>query len=78
MWAARFSGLALPSSFFTFFHVSFACRKARRMVFREASRPKVWETHRRSFFRVQPWPGRPYSAGRVRSTTAAIRSTSFG
>ena len=71
-WAARFSGLALPSSFFTFFHVSFARRKTRRMLLRPASRPKVWNTHCLSFFSVQPWPGRPCSAGRLVSTTSAI------
>ena len=64
-WAARFSGLALPSSFLTFFHVSFARRKTRRMLLRPASRPKVWNTHCLSFFSVQPWPGRPCSAGRL-------------
>ena len=78
MWAARFCGLALPSSFLTFFHVNFACRKMRRMLFREATRPKVWTTHCLSFFSVQPWPGKPCSAGRVFSTTSTIRSTSFG
>jgi hypothetical protein len=34
----------------TFFHVSPACRSTRRMPFREASRPRAWETHRRTFF----------------------------
>ena len=36
-WAARFSGLALPSSFLTFFHVSLARRKTRRMLLRPAT-----------------------------------------
>jgi len=40
-WAARFSGLALPSSFLTFFHVSLARREMRRMLPRPASRPNA-------------------------------------
>src|SRR5262249_45902529 len=71
-WAARFSGFALLSRFFTFFHVSFARRRTRRMLLRPACRPNVWNTHCLSFFSVQPGPGRPCSEGELVSTTSAI------
>ena len=68
MWAARFSGLALPNSFLTFFHVRPASRKTRRSPLREIMRPKARQTHSLSFFTVQLCPGKPWLLGSVFST----------
>ena len=59
MCSARFGALALPRSFLTLFQLSPAASRARRIELRPAVRPKVLSAHCRSFFSVQPWPGKP-------------------
>ena len=61
--SSRLAGLALPSSFLHLFHVSPARCSTRRIVLRQTVVPNLSATHCRSFFNVQPRPGRLWPLG---------------